>query len=209
MAKSTRSAWIFLSLVSISARAQAGDIVRVPIVFHVAQRDGASVAPPSFLAEQLTAANQLYRPLGLELVAQRELALAARHAELVTRADRNALARYVERGAVHCFVVSRLMDVDEPSRERRGVHWHPRHTRGGSFVIISKISGPYVLAHELGHYFGNPQHSEILGNLMSYERTEAPPFLDSAQIARVRATLASLLNAGQIVPIRKRARGAR
>lgn len=167
---------------------------------HTVALDGEPVAPASFIEAQLARANEIYRPLGFELVAQRGRALASRHAEVVTRAQRDAFARYVRRGAIHCFVVAKLMDVDEPGRERRGVHWHARMRAGVRYIVLSRISGPYVLAHELGHYFGNPQHSEVAGNLMSYLPGEGSPFLDATQVARVRASLARLIEAGELVP---------
>jgi hypothetical protein len=188
-----------LCLVGAVARASAP--VRIAVIFHVAQQNGEPVAPASFIAEQLAAANAIYGPLGIELVETGRVPLAAAHAELITRADRDALAGYVRKGAIHCFVVSKLMDVDEPGRERRGVHWHPRPAPRQSFLIVSKISFRYVLAHELGHLLGNREHSEVPGNLMSYKRTDAPPFLDEAQIQRVRRTLAALLKAGTLVPL--------
>lgn len=176
---------------------------RMPVVFHVAQGhgEGEAVAPASFLAEQLAAANTIYRPLGIELVVLERVPLAARHAELITRADRDALAPYVRKGEIHCFVVAKLMDVDEPGRERRGVHWHPHPAPGRSFLILSKISRPYVLAHELGHMFGNRAHSDVPGNLMSYKRSDQLPFLDAAQARRVQRTLAALLKRGVLVPL--------
>jgi len=180
---------------------------RIPLVFHVAERAGEAVAPGSFLAEQLAAANEVYGPLGIELVDTAHVPLEAAHAELVTRSDRDALARQVRKGAIHCFVVARLMDVDEPGRERRGVHWHPPRP-GQSFLIVSKISMRYVLAHELGHLFGNPKHSDVPGNLMSYTRTELPPFLDRAQVRRVQRTLALLLKEGTLVPLAPLPNGA-
>ena len=174
---------------------------RIPVVFHVALHEGEPVAPASFIAEQMAAANSIFRPLGIELVERERVPLAAEHAELVTRADRDVLARYLGKGAIDCFVVARLMAVDEPGRERRGVHWHPRPTPGRSFLIVSKISRPYVLAHELGHMLGNPRHSDVVGNLMSYQRGDGPPFLDAEQIRRVRRTLAALLKARTLVPL--------
>jgi hypothetical protein len=194
-----------LGLVGVVAR--ASEPARIPLVFHVAQREGEPVAPASFIAEQLAAANSIYGPLGIELVERERVPLAAAHAELVTRADRDALAPYVRKGAIHCFIVAKLMDVDEAGRERRGVHWRPRSTPQRSFLIVSKISKPFVLAHELGHLFGNREHSEVPGNLMSYTRADGPPFLDEAQIRRVRRTLASLLKAGAIVPLAREQRG--
>ena len=167
----------------------------------MAERDGEAVAPAAFVTEQLAAANEIYGPLGIELVDSERVPLEAAHADVVTRSDRDALARYVRKGAIHCFVVAKLMDVDEPGRERRGVHWHPRPGPGQSFLIVSKISLRYVLAHELGHLLGNPKHSAVPGNLMSYTRTERPPFLDRAQILRVERTLDVLLKEGTLVPL--------
>jgi hypothetical protein len=195
------SAWAILALCLVGKVVRAGEPWRIPVVFHVAERNGSAVAPPSFITEQLAAANTIYRPLGIELVERTRVPLAAEHAELVTRVQRDALARYVRRGAIHCFVVARLMDVDEPGRERRGVHWHPRHIPERSFLIVSQISRRNVLAHELGHLFGNREHSDVPGNLMSYQRLDGPPFLDEAQVRRVQSTLAAMLKKGTLVAL--------
>jgi hypothetical protein len=184
-------------------------VVRVPLIFHVAQREAGPVAPAAFITEQLATANSIYLPLGIELVEQGRVPLALEHAEQVTRSDRDALARYVQRGAIHIFVVAKLMDVDEPGRERRGVHWHPRPTPTRSFLIVSQISGPDVLAHELGHLFGNREHSSVPGNLMSYQRGQRPPFLGEAQVLRVQRTLAGLLKTGTLVPLPSEPRASR
>lgn len=185
-----------------AARADATQ--RIALVFHIAQRGGEPVAPPAFIAEQLAAASALFRPLGIELVDKEHVPLVGEHAELVTRADRDALARHVRHvreGVIDVFVVAKLMDVDEPGRERRGVHWHPRSPAVQSFLIVSKISKPYVLAHELGHLFGNREHSDVPGNLMSYTRAEGPPFLDAAQIHRVRRALATMLKTRRLIAL--------
>jgi hypothetical protein len=188
-----------LCLVGSLARADAPR--RIPLILHVAQLDGEAVAPESFIADQLVAANSIYGPLGIELVESERVPLAAEHAEQVTRSDRDALVRYVRNGAIHVFIVAKLMDVDEPGRERRGVHWHPRPAPGLSFLIVSKISGRYVLAHELGHFFGNREHSNVPGNLMCYQRADGPPFLDDAQVRRIQSTLTTLLKTGRVVPL--------
>ncbi len=190
-----------VALALVGNGAHAGAPLRIPVVFHVARRAGDAVASESFIAAQVAAANAIYGPLGIELVDHERVSLAVRHAELVTRADRDALGRYVKEGAIHCFVVSKLMDVDEAGRERRGVHWRPRHMPRRSFLIVSRISGRYVLAHELGHLLGNHQHSEVAGNLMSYKRSVGTPSLDDAQIQRVKRTLAALLKERRIVPL--------
>jgi hypothetical protein len=202
------SVWVITVLALVNALSRASEPSRIPVVFHVAQREGQAVAPASFVSEQLAAANAIYGPLGIELVEVERVALAAEHAELVTRAQRDALARYVRRGVIDCFVVAKLMDVDEPGRERRGVHWRPRHAPERSLLIVSQISRRNVLAHELGHLFGNREHSEVRGNLMSYKRGDGPPFLDEAQVRRVQLTLAAMLKTGRLVPLAAEQRGS-
>jgi hypothetical protein len=197
--------WLGASIVALlclpATRVRAEGPRRIPLIVHVAQREGEAVAPASFISEQLAAANSIYQPLGIDLVDIERVPLGGEHAEMLTRSDRDALARYVKKGAVHVFIVAKLMDVDEPGRERRGVHWHPRPSPRDSYLIVSQISGRYVLAHELGHMFGNPQHSDVPGNLMCYQRAEGTPFLDQAQIRRVRRALAALLKEGRIVAL--------
>lgn len=174
--------------------------MRIPLHFRVVHIDGQPVAPEAFLAEQLAHANEIYRPLGIELVDAKRGTLAKRHARMLSREDRDRLGAFLSPGAINCMIVATLMDVDEPGRERRGVHWTHRSERDRHYVIVSAISGPYVLAHELGHFFGNREHSDTPGNLMSYERTDAPPFLDEAQKKRVRDTLARMLGSGELKP---------
>ena len=89
-----------------------------------------------------------------------------------------------------------------------GVHWRPRGhgaAEGAHFVIVSAIAGPTVLAHELGHFFGNP-HSDVPGNLMSYERGEGPPVLDEVQMRRARGRAHSFIESGELVPISRQVR---
>jgi hypothetical protein len=197
--------WLAASIVALlclpATRVRAEGTRRIPLIVHVAQREGEAVAPASFISEQLAAANSIYQPLGIDLVDIERVPLGAEHAEMITRTDRDALARYVKKGAIHVFIVAKLMDVDEAGRERRGVHWHPRPSPRDSYLIVSQISGSYVLAHELGHMFGNPEHSDVPGNLMCYQRAEGTPFLDEAQIRRVRRALAALLKEGRIVAL--------
>jgi hypothetical protein len=42
-----------------------------------------------------------------------------------------------------------------------------------------------VLAHELGHFFGNA-HSTVVDNVMSYDRRTGSTFFDEAQGRRIR-----------------------
>jgi hypothetical protein len=58
---------------------------------------------------------------------------------------------------------------------------------------------PTVLAHEMGHYFGNG-HSGTLDNLMSYERTGGPVFLDPAQGRVIQASARQAFASGELIP---------
>jgi hypothetical protein len=170
---------------------------------HVAHVGSQPVVPRSFIDAQLARANAIFGPYGVRFVEQSAPPpLAEQHAALETRADRDALGAHARRGAIDCFVVRSLRDVDEPPRMRHGVHWHARGHAGAHFVVLSSIAGPDVLAHELAHYLGNPKHSETPGNLLSYERGELPlPVLDGAQVRRMRAAIAAYLRSGELTPV--------
>ena len=165
---------------------------------QIARIDGEPVVPGAFVQERLDAANRIYAPYGVQFAVGTTLDLGAEHAALETAADRDALGALVRPFAINLFVVRSLRDVDEPERMRRGVHWHSRSHAGKHYVILSSIAGPDVLAHELGHYLGNPKHSEVAGNLMSYQRGDEPPFLDAAQVRRIQRTLRGYRKSGEL-----------
>jgi len=191
-------------LVLIGGGARGEDVRVLPIAVHVVHVDGSPVVPRSFVDQQLERANAIFTPYGVRFAEpSAPPPLAARHAALETREDRDALGAHAAPGVIHCFVVRSLRDVDEPERMRRGVHWHSRTHEGAHFVVLSSIAGPDVLAHELGHYLGNPKHSSTPGNLMSYERGAVPPFLDAGQVRRMRAAIARYVAAGELPPARQ------
>jgi hypothetical protein len=165
----------------------------LPITLHVAEQAGRPVVDDAFIAARVARANEIFAPYSVQFTVVARVSLAEKHAALTTRADRDALGSYFARGTIHVFCVASLLDVDEAGRVRRGVHWHSSSHPGAHFVILSAISGPDVLAHELGHYLGNAEHSEVAGNLMSYEHTEVLPFLDEPQQARMRRRVKSYL----------------
>jgi hypothetical protein len=193
-----RLVWLALVTLWLSLAAQVRAEQVLPIVVHVAQSEGQPVADAQFIADRLARTNQIYAPYGLRFEIIRQLPLDAKYARLETRADRDALGAEVGHGAIDCFVVESLRDVDEPERMRRGVHWHSRTHAGAHFVILSVLGGVDVMAHELGHFLGNPEHSETPGNLMSYEHTDVLPFLDAAQLANVRRALAGYLRRAEL-----------
>jgi hypothetical protein len=152
---------------------------------------------PANLAQGLALAERL---LGIEFFVLQEQRLTAEHLKQETRADRNALASYLNAGTIDIFGVHSLRDVDDNSRFRRGVAWTTYLTPPrGTYIILSEIAAEHVLAHELGHYFGL-RHVQTLNNLMSYERDSGPLFLDEAQGASVRRALASKLQSKELVP---------
>ena len=153
-----------------------------PITLHLLSQDAR--AP---VDTRVAVANQIFAPADVAFTIAATRTLDARHADLVSREDRDALGAYVTPRAIHVFVVRSLMDVDTPPLPRRGVHWRDRGRRGVRYVIVIADAGESVLAHELGHYFGNP-HSDVPGNVMSYTRGEGIPFFDARQIARIRGS---------------------
>lgn len=135
------------------------------------------IAPPSaatgedfddvaFLTTQLEHANAHHAGAGLGFEVVEIMTLPATAAAIVTRSERDALGHdRWQRGLVDVFVVSSLANVDDPGHIR-GVHWRSRAARERRWVILSRISPPRVLAHELGHYFGLA-HSTVPASLMN------------------------------------------
>lgn len=156
----------------------------------VADVEGEPVVDQAWIDERIQWANRIFEPAELAFTQQVREDLADEHTDLVSRADRHALGPLIEGQRIHVFVVRSLADVDIEGNFIRGVHWRSR--RGGPgpgggqrhFVILSSIAGPTVLAHELGHFFGNP-HSPTPGNIMSYSRGSGPPFFDAQQLRRI------------------------
>lgn len=166
----------------------------------VAQQGKEPVRDEAWVAEQVASANALFAPSGARFRWFYAKTLPDRHAELHSRADRDALAAYVEpRGFVDVFVVSVLEDVDEPGRLRKGVAWTHK-ADGRRYVIISASAPAQVLAHELGHFFGNA-HTAVPDNLMSYERTGGPVSFDEAQNKRIRAFSRRFLSTGRLYDV--------
>lgn len=168
------------------------------VLFHVARQDGEPVADDAFLDAQLNRATELFKPTGVSFRRAGKVPLKG-PARLLFRKQRHALGQWVRPGVINVFVVGHLRDVDEPDRIRRGVHWRPRgYPEGTHLVILAAYAGNNVLAHELGHFFGNRKHSDVPGNLMSYQSGEGPPFLDEAQQRTVREFARRFRESGEL-----------
>jgi hypothetical protein len=162
-------------------------------------RDGKDrVVDDPWVRNQIDDANRLFVPLGVRFRWKYEKDLPEPHGELHSRKDRDALAALGERGVIDVFVVRELEDVDTPGINRMGVCWQGP---GRRFVIVARSAVATVLAHELGHFFGNHQHSTVKNNLMSYGRDGSKVFLDEQQSATIKSLAATYLANGTLVDI--------
>ena len=162
-----------------------------PLPLLVRLVSGLPVEP---IASWLANANEVFAPHRLSFVhaTAPRADLDGVPREVVTRQDRDAFGAKVAPGALNVFVAERLEDVDEPGRSRMGVAWRSLREPEKRYVIVAAYAKPFVLAHELGHFLGNP-HSRVRNNLMSYEHDEgARPFLDEPQGRTARAAARAL-----------------
>ncbi len=145
-----------------------------PVTFEISMHVVKDVQTPDWLATQAAIANKHFAAteVAFEVTSQDELAATAAH--LVTRADRDALAKLVTDNKIHVFVIGKLENVDDAKLPVHGVTW-----RGGGkkYIIIAADSPDRVLAHELGHVFGLP-HSTYAISIMNKTKRARPPIED-------------------------------
>jgi hypothetical protein len=149
------------------------------LAISIASADGARIVDDAWVDEQIAAANELFGAVGVRFRWTVETALPEPHGEMHSRTDRDVLTKRLERSLVNVFVVRELEDVDEPGRSRMGVTWTSRIDQK-RYIVVARSARPTVLAHELGHLFGN-QHSSVANNLMSYSRDGGTVFIDDKQ----------------------------
>jgi len=185
----------------------------VGVAFHVAHAGagaGAAATPVlerAALEAMLARASALLGVAGLCFERAGTDALAPdTHLDLVTRADRHALADAAARphGVVEVFVVRSLADVDVHGGVLAGVHWRwagkGKEHAGRRWVILSATgAGEDTLAHELGHWLGLG-HATAPENLMTPASRRTGTALTPAQRARIRAVLAAALKRGELAP---------
>lgn len=186
----------------VAAAEESAKEHRFRIVFHVAEGpNGQPVVDDAWLVAQLDHANRVFAPAGVRFERGSIRSLDRAHADLATRADRDALGSRLMPEVINAFIVARLADVDDVGRDRRGVHWRPAGLPGAHFVIVSAIAGRSVLAHELGHFFGNREHPEVPGNVMSYLPGEGEPSFDPMQLRRIRRFARRFERSGELVSL--------
>jgi hypothetical protein len=178
----------------------------LPIHVAVAQLEGRPVVDQAWLDGQVAMANRIFADVGLSFVLADVRTMPERHARLEDRPDRHALGGLMHDDVINWFAVKSLRDVDEPERMRSGVHWRPAGHPGKHFVIVASHSDSEVLPHELGHFFGNRQHPDVAGNIMSYLPTPRGtlPSFDGTQKRRIRRFARRFLQTGELVPVEGR-----
>ncbi|MFT3694281.1 MAG: matrixin family metalloprotease [Kofleriaceae bacterium] len=148
-------------------------IILLSVTFELQVHVVDGVVDQAWIDKQVAMANTLFAPVdaSFEVAGQVTLDDSAKH--VVTRDDRNALAKLVDDNKIHVFVIDKLENVDE-NKPVHGVTW-----RGGGkkYIIIGSDSMERVLAHELGHVFGLP-HSKYPISIMNKTKREKPPIED-------------------------------
>jgi hypothetical protein len=178
----------------------AEPIATFTVSVSVATEDGEPVVDDAWVDAQLDFADTMFGDLGVHFRRAKPSApLDPRFAHLESRADRDGLAGSLEAHAINVFVVASLRDVDEPPRLRMGVHWRERAHPDHHFVILASGARSSTLAHELGHFFGNP-HSPVEDNVMSYDRSGGPVFFDDPQVKRIRFLAREYLRTHELTP---------
>jgi hypothetical protein len=190
-------ACIALPLAALAWGPRAEPIATFAVTVSVASEDGAPVVDDAWVLAQLDFAETMFGDLGVHFGRVATKTLDARFAHLESRADRNALAAELEPSTVHLFIVASLRDVDDRVSLRMGVHWRESQHPDEHFIIMAATARPTTLAHELGHFFGNP-HSLVEDNVMSYSRTGGAVFFDEAQIRRIRVSAKEYVRKGEL-----------
>jgi hypothetical protein len=180
------SAVAVLGLAARAPAAEAKHDVTFTLAVHVAREAKAPVVSDAWVDAQIARAESLFGPVGVHFKRASASAVPDALTSLETRKDRDELAPILEKGKINVMIVGSLRDVDEPDRMRQGVHWHNGATPAKHYVIVSSTAGATTLAHELGHFFGNP-HTTIRDNLMSYDRSGADVSLNETQKKRIAA----------------------
>ena len=171
------------------------------IDLHLLVRDAGPCQTPSWVADQLQEANRHFGPAGVGFELSRVRKLSPKNAEIETRTQRDRLGRKrFRRGTIQVYLVARIANVDDPG-DIRGVHWRDRAARHRRWVILSRIAPGYVLAHELGHYFGLP-HSRYPISIMNKQPRSDPPFetwtFAAPELSRIRAHARRYGRAGKL-----------
>lgn len=145
------------------------------------------------VARAVGLARDICLPLGFDLAVDAVSALDSTHHRIESVGMRDALSPLVRPRRINVFLVEALRDSESKTVYRNGVTWDARVAPVHRYIILARGAWESSLAHELGHFFGIPEHSAQKNNLMSYDREDDLVFLDDGQKARIRAGAARLL----------------
>ena len=142
--------------------AQPARELRLSLRLRIARCGGKLVRQRAWLRRRVATTNRIYGPHRLRVVAKYD-EFSPRRCVLLSRRQRNGLAKHVLPGEVTVLVVQRIRDLDVKSYNLMGVHWR---FAGQHWVYLTARASKAVLAHELGHYLGL-RHDPKGGNLMT------------------------------------------
>lgn len=200
---SPRPAWILAALLlAAPARAQhkpPPPIPVLPLSIAVASEAGKPVQDGAWMDVQVAEAERLIGGAGVHLTKSAVRPLPDRFAHLENRKDRDALLTEAKPSVINVFIVASLRDVDDPRLYRMGVHWRPEGSPRRHYIIVAATARNATLAHELGHFFGNP-HVRTMNNLMSYNHDGGEIFLDDKQKGTITRFARLYLRAKEILP---------
>ena len=135
-------------------------------VFIATGQNKRPLRSPIWVRSCMDAANDLFRPMSVAFELAEVVFLPGKFSHVRNRSERDRLGhKRWKKGYIHWFAMGRVDNVDSPG-EIYGVHWRDRKATHHRWVILSKISWPFTLPHELGHFFGLG-HNAIIGSIMN------------------------------------------
>ncbi|MCO4761056.1 MAG: matrixin family metalloprotease [Myxococcales bacterium] len=138
--------------------------------------------------------------------------LTASAARVDSGTKRDQIGRFAwKKGAILWVGPTALVDLNGHT-VRHGVHWRDRKDQRGElrrrrWVIVARTPYVFVLAHELGHYFGLP-HSRAPRSLMNKRSTPGRPGVRDWRFTRkegqrVQRRLGQLRRAGTLTLLKR------
>jgi hypothetical protein len=165
----------------------------VELAVHVASDGDDPAVDQAWIDTAVATANERLGPAGVAFTATVAKPDGV-PAEVLTVAQRDALAAHAEAGTLHVFVVGKLANKDRSGDWINGVTWRyagpDRGLRGRRYIVVARDALVDTLAHELGHFFGLAHATDPANLMMAPGRTPGAT-LDERQLARVRARAAA------------------